>query len=187
MIHLNPIEVGWLSVNLIAAVLTIIALIEARADWAILRAFNGSARGIVARATIRRETFRLGSQVALLLVAVPSIFSDREVVLTLPLVALLTVPVFILANTLSDRRMRHAIAHKLEADIVKERDASLERMEARLNAKADIRAGRLNARADERAGIVTEQADELQAVADDTADKVTDVQTKVTDLSERTS
>ena len=157
MIHLNAIELGWISVNLIAAAMTVAALLEARSDWAILKGFNGSARGIVARATIRRETFRLCSQVALLLVAVPAIFSDREVVLTLPLVALLCVPVFILANTLSDRRMRHALAHKLEADIVKERDASLNRMEARLNARAD-----------ERAGLVTEQAEGLQAVADET-------------------
>jgi hypothetical protein len=157
MIHLNAVELGWITVNLVAAVLTVAALIDARSDWSALKAFNGSARGIVARGNFRRETFRLGSQLALLLVALPSVFTNREVNLSLSLVALLLVPVFILANTLSDRQMRHALAHKLEADIVKERDASLGLMEARLNARAD-----------ERAGIVTEQAEGLQAVADET-------------------
>ena len=164
MIHVSPLEVAWLSVNVIAATMTIAALIEARNDWAVLRAYNGSARGIVARATIRRETFRLGSQLALLTVALPSIFSDREVVLTLPLVALLCVPVFILANTISDRRMRNALAHKLEAEILKERDASLLRMEERLNDRAD-----------KRAGIVKDKADDLREVADKTAVQVGEI------------
>jgi hypothetical protein len=193
MIHLNAVEVAWITINVIAATMTIAALLEARHDWAVLRKFNGSARGVVARGTIRRETFRLLSQLALLAIALPAVFSDREIVLTPTLILLLSVPVFILANTISDRRTRNVLHAKLEEDIVKERDASLDRLRTELNADADARAAGLNARADEReaaanvraddhakvagarAAVVTKRADEIKVTADETAVEVHEI------------
>ena len=165
MISLNAVEVFWITTNVIAAAMTIAALVEARQDALVLAKFNGSARGIVARGTVRRETFRLCSQLALLAVAIPSVFSDRDITLTPPLFALMTVPVWILFNTISDRQMRYRLNHKIDEEIAKERDLSLLRME-----------NRLNARADERAGVVTNRADELQEVSDDTNVRVQDIQ-----------
>jgi hypothetical protein len=165
VISLNAVEVFWIAINLLAAGMTTVALIEARADWAALRKFNGSARGIVARGTVRREVFRLCSQIALLAVAIPSVFSDRDIVLTPPLLALMSVPVWILLNTLSDRQMRYRLTHKLEEEIQKERDLSLLRME-----------DRLNARADQRAGIAGSRSADLQETADDTNVRVQDIQ-----------
>lgn len=167
MIALDPIEVAWITVNLVTAVLTVAALIEARRDWAALKRYNGSARGVVARANIRSEWIRLAIQVAMLVAAIPAVFSDGELVLTLPL--LILVPVLLLLNTLNARRVRGILGDKLEDEIRSEREASMVRMEARLNVRAD-----------ERAGIVTDKTDHIAEVAED-------VQAKVTDIAERTS
>jgi hypothetical protein len=179
---MSPIVIYWIASLVIALALTIAALLEAHRDWNALRKFNGSARGVVARATIRREWFRLATQVALLVVALPAITSTREIVMTPSLLALLMVPLFILANTLSDRAMRDRLAHKLAEEIVHERNASLLRMEDRLNVRADAREDAAHARADEhakaagdRAAVVTKQAGEIKVTADETAVEVHDI------------
>lgn len=176
MIMLNPIEALWITINLATAILTVAALVEARRDWAALKRFNGSTRGVVARANIRAEWIRLAIQVAMLVVVIPAVFSDRELELTLPLLIFLTVPVLLLVNTLNARRVRDVIGDKLEDEIKHERDASLVRMEARLNVRAD-----------ERAGIVTARAVDIAEQTNHIAEVAEDVQAKVTDIVERTA
>lgn len=164
----NAVEFIWITINLVAAIFTVGALVEARRDWAALKRYNGSARGVVARSNIRSEWIRLAIQVALLAIAVPAVFSDRPTPLTPTLLLFLSVPVLLLLNTVNARRVRGILSDKLDDELKREREASLVRMEARLNVRAD-----------ERAGIVTETQDHLVEVAED-------VQEKVTDIAERT-
>ncbi len=167
-VHLTGIELFWIVTNIITTVLTVVALADAHADWAVLRQFNGSARGVVARGNIRRERIRLLIQVAFLVIAIPAALTARETPISFPLLAFLSVPLLLLLNTLSDRRDRGILADKLSDEILHERLSSRERLVAMED--------RLNAKADERAGIVSDQATELHEVAADTHERVVDIQ-----------
>ena len=152
--NLSLVEAYWVGTSLITTIVTLMALADARQDVAAVSSLNGHVRGIVARGNFRREFIRLLVQVSFLAIAAPAVASDRETVITLPVLIFLAAPPLVLLNTLSDMRDRRRITRKYAADIETEREASARRLRERLD----------------------ERADTLQATADDTNARVQDIQ-----------
>lgn len=106
MIFVGPVELFWLAVNLMALALTVQALIEARHDRETVKRLNGRAREVAVAGDVRRAWERIVKVSLLLVVAVPGIFSDRDITLTPPIVALMLVPCIILLSAYRDSRER---------------------------------------------------------------------------------
>ena len=131
-LSVHPVEAVWFIVNLTTFLLTVSAFVDARADRAAVKLLNGHGRELIANATIRREGIRLTIQVLLLVVVVPGLFSDRAIVLSVPLVALMIVPVLLLLNSFFDARDRKALTVLVAADIVSDASRRFDRIEAAL-------------------------------------------------------
>ena len=117
MVDVHHVEAIWVLINLTTFVLTLSALIDARADRSAVKLLNGHARELVAEATVRREGLRLIVQSLLLVVVVPGLFSSREIVLSPAVVALMTVPVVLLSSSFFDARNRKALTALVAAEI----------------------------------------------------------------------
>lgn len=109
MISIGPVEGLWLTVNAGTLLLTAAALVEAERDRRAVRRLNGKARRIATAGNVRREVLRTVVQVLLLLVAVPAIFSDREITLSPPIVELMTVAIVLLISSIWDARERRRL------------------------------------------------------------------------------
>lgn len=110
---LNGVEAFWIGTNLLTTVGTVYALRETFRDRHAVRLLNGAARAIIARGNVRRETVRLYVQLVFLVIALPGIFDERDTPLTPWLFVFLSVPVALLASTISDIRERQRLARVL--------------------------------------------------------------------------
>ena len=106
MIFVGPVELFWLGVNVLSLALTIQALIEARRDRETVKRLNGRAREVAVAGDVRRAWERIVKVSLLIAVVVPQLFSDREIVLTPTIVALMLVPCVILLSAYRDQRER---------------------------------------------------------------------------------
>lgn len=120
-IYIDGLELAWLLVSLIAAVLTLVALGDARADRDAVALKNGPARTIVARDNVRREAVRLMTQFALIGVVIPGLFVDFPTPLSPAVLLLMLVPVLLLLNSALDLRERRRLARITIAAIEAER------------------------------------------------------------------
>lgn len=122
MISIGAIEALWIGVNALTLGLTVAALLDA---WHDLRIVTGAdrrkARTLTARGNVRREVIRVVVQFIFLGLALPAVFSDREITLTPFLVAFIAIPVLLLISTLFDTRDRNRLASMLLTDIATER------------------------------------------------------------------
>jgi hypothetical protein len=119
-ISVNAVEALWIGLNAVTALLTVFALLDARADAAAVKALNGRAKEIVARGNVRREWFRLIIQFLLLGVALPGLFTAREVSLNLVVIVLMSIPAILLLQSILDAMERHRLAVALRVKIMKE-------------------------------------------------------------------
>lgn len=106
MIHVNAVEALWIIINSAVFAMAVIALADARADREAVRALNGKARELAAEGIVRREVNRLIVQILLLLLAVPAMFSDRDINLSFGVVVLMTIPVVLLIGSAQDAHDR---------------------------------------------------------------------------------
>lgn len=158
---IGPIELLWITTNGFTFLLTAVALIDALQ----LPALEPGARQLVARGNIRRELLRLVVQTLLLLVAVPGLFSDREITLTPALAALIAVPVVLLISTIFDALDRRKL-RLMAFDVIKAEQASaLERIEAAVAVVGDKaeaayhEANQVNQKIDARTHAIAQGAD----------------------------
>ncbi len=158
----GPVEAVWIALTLTTAVLTVLALRDAHQRWNALRKYNGSARGIVARANIFEERVRLYVQVVLFVLGVPSLFRPGDVALTPFVVLFLTIAIALFLNTIHARTTRQRLDDVTEADLAHERD--ILRMEKRLNVRADDRSAVLIAKVEENTEISREAYHEANSV-----------------------
>lgn len=126
---MNVVEAVWISLNLITLILTLVLLIDARADRTAVRLLNGKARELAATGTVRRESFRVTVQALLLGVAVPGLFSDREAQLTPSVVMLIAVPAVLLVSSFLDYIDRKRMVVLVTADGLLVRNTTLDRIE----------------------------------------------------------
>lgn len=125
MIHVSPVEAYWVSINGLAALVTLWALVDSIADRRAVAALDGPATELAAAGNVRREAFRLLAQLILLGIAVPALFSDREIALITPagpnwgLLLLLALPWPIVVNTVGDsldrKKLKAIVREELEA------------------------------------------------------------------------
>jgi NADH:ubiquinone oxidoreductase subunit 4 (subunit M) len=108
-IHIGAVEMVWLGVTFLALMLAIREYIEARRDRDTVRRLNGRAREVAAVGSVRREGLRVVILGLLLSVAVPGIFSDREIVLSPAITALMLVPCLLLLGAYLDGRERRLL------------------------------------------------------------------------------
>ena len=126
---MNPVEAFWVFTNLAGALVTVALLFDAWQERrAYMRTPNDSARRqartLVVTGNVRREAIRLYMQIALLVLAVPSLLRPGDVpftfdlstpestaatISTVALLSLITVPVALLVNSLLDMRERHRL------------------------------------------------------------------------------
>ena len=130
-IDINLIEGIWVATSLSGAVVTGFAIVDAWGDRAAVKLLNGPIRRRIAHGALRRELFRLVVQILLLTVAIPAIFTPGDVPLSLPIIALMGIPITLLVQTLLDYNDRHALniltavaAMKLEAADAKQRNTT---------------------------------------------------------------
>jgi hypothetical protein len=105
-IHVGPIETAYIGLNLVTLALTINALLEAYRDRRAVKVLNGRAREVAAHGSVRRERFRVILQALLLLLAVPSVLSEREVTLTPFVAVLMLMSLLLLLSSYMDARER---------------------------------------------------------------------------------
>jgi len=117
-LSVGPLEALWIVTNLTTFALTLSALVDARADREAVKLLNGHARELAASGIVRREWIRLIVQMLLLAVAIPGVVSDREIVLTLPIAALMAVPCLLLLSSFLDARDRKALTVLVAADLL---------------------------------------------------------------------
>lgn len=112
IIDIDPVEAIWIGTNVFTLALTFKALWRAHGD---LRYAEGDknprhkVRVVAALGTRRREFLRVVANALLLSIAIPGVFSDKPIVLSPPLLALILVPVVLLTSTLFDTRDRTRI------------------------------------------------------------------------------
>lgn len=115
-LHVDALEALWFVVNTTTLALTLLALLEARRDLVIARndeTVRHQAREITAYGNLRREGLRVVTQLLLISVVVPGLFSDRPITLSPALLALVLVPVVVLTSTVFDARDRSKLGAML--------------------------------------------------------------------------
>lgn len=105
-LHVGPVELAWVLINGAALILTVLALIDARADARTVRALNGRAREIVTAGNVRREGLRVVAQILLLTLGVPALLSERNVGLSPFVLQLIALALVMLLSTALDARDR---------------------------------------------------------------------------------
>lgn len=109
MIHIGVVESVYIGINLVAALLTVMSLIEAERDRRAVKALNGRAREVAAGGNVRREVTRLVMQGILLSLAVPAAFSDRDINLSPTVAVLMAIPAVLLVESWLDGRERRVL------------------------------------------------------------------------------
>ena len=191
----GPLEAIWIVLNLITFALTVSALVDARADREAVKLLNGHARELAASGIVRREWIRLAVQTLLLTVAIPGVFIERDIVLSVPIGALMVVPVLLLLSSFLDARDRKALTVLVAADLLADattRFDQLERLvtentaistEAVVEAKrAYEEANNLNERMSAQDVQIATIGEQGVAVGERIEDTVEDTAAKVTDL-----
>lgn len=115
--HVDPVEGLWLGVNAVTVIVTAFSLWDALRARAIVHRLNGRAREIVANQNVRREIERLIKALLLASVIVPSLFSDRPIVLTWPIFALIAVPVVMMFGAIADAFTRRRLIRMAERNL----------------------------------------------------------------------
>jgi hypothetical protein len=114
-VNVNPVEAVWLAINLFAAGVIFGNVADAFSDWRHNRG-GDVARGVVTRASLRRELIDLYVVLALLVIVVPALFREGDIALT-PLLALfISAAAGIALNSYLDRRTRRVLRRLLWAD-----------------------------------------------------------------------
>lgn len=124
-LHVNEVEALWVLVTVAGFLLSFVALIDASTGFHLAKADDTAsheARELTASGNVRREFLRLVVSGLLLSIAIPALFSDRPVMLTPVLVALILVPVVMLLSTVADARDRGRLAGLLVTLVKVERD-----------------------------------------------------------------
>lgn len=105
----NPVEAAWLLINLFAAFVTFLNLIDAYQGW---RAVAGTSPAwrVQARANVRREVVSLVIVAGLLVIVLPSLTRPGDVELSLLLLVFMAVPVGMALNSYLDARTRRTLA-----------------------------------------------------------------------------
>lgn len=106
MIHVGTVELAWLGITFLALAICTGLLVDAVRDYRAVKALNGRAREVAVSGSVRGEAFRIVILACLFVVAVPGIFSDREVMLSLPIALLMAVPSLLLLWAYTDKRER---------------------------------------------------------------------------------
>jgi hypothetical protein len=104
MISVGPVEAVWIGLNFLAFVLTLGLLADAYRDRRAVAAANGAIRKTAINGRIVGERFRALINGCLLLVAVPSVFTDRETPLNPQVALLMAVPALMLLWAYLDTR-----------------------------------------------------------------------------------
>ena len=100
--YVDQIEAIWIVLNLVAFIVTVLALREAHQDRRAVLAYNGKARELAAWGNVRREIFRAVIQLLLLFLVLPGLYSDRPVSLSFGVVVLMSVSSLLLVATVWD-------------------------------------------------------------------------------------
>src|SRR6186713_3166098 len=128
-ISVGPIELIWITLNTVTLVLTVTAYFDARADRRAVRLLNGKARELAATGIVRSEGLRILKQVILLGIALPSLFSDREVPFNYFIAGLMALSLLLLYQSLAATRLRKALLILATAEAVDVKDVALARIE----------------------------------------------------------
>lgn len=136
--NVNEVEAVWLSVTLAGFVLTLFALWDAWVARGVVKRLNGHAREIAAAANVRREAIRLVVQTLFLIVVIPGLFSDRPLVLSISVAALIAVPVVLLANSVVDTVDRRRLIGVIETAMRLDSERSLGRIEAAIAENTEL-------------------------------------------------
>lgn len=131
------IETVWIVINLVTLFLTAVAFVEARADQLVIKNLNGKAREMVSQGITRREGLRVVVQLLLLLAVVPTVFKATSFG-WVTLFALMSVPVVLLLASVLDARGRRALIALTAADVLSDRESSMDRIERALAENTEI-------------------------------------------------
>lgn len=134
--NIDLIEFAWIAINSVTFILTVVAIVEARADETAVKLLNGHARELAARGIVRREWVRLYVQFVFLAIATPSLFTEagERTPLSYGVISLLmSAALALLYSTVRDRRDRQLMTVLVTADLVNRQETSLARIEAKLD------------------------------------------------------
>lgn len=106
MTHVDRVEALWLAIVVTALTLTLFGLWDAWQVRIIVNARNGKTREVLAGAAVRREVFHVIGLVCALLAVVPGLFEDYPTSFSLPVVALMLLPISLGASSAFDIRDR---------------------------------------------------------------------------------
>lgn len=118
--NINPVEAVWLGVGLIAAVVTLLNLIDAEQAR---RAVFGTSRAwrIQAAANVRREVVSLVMAIGTVLIVVPSLGRPGDVEMTALILVFMSIPFGLAVNSIFDARTRRTLARMVAAEMAAER------------------------------------------------------------------
>ena len=119
-VSVDPLEGLWLLVNLVALIVTGLAMIEALRDLAVARTDSEAqheARELTAFGNVRREGLRIVVQLLLLSLVIPGLLSDRPIPITPFVVVFIAIPVVLLVSTVFDARERVKLGAILLAEV----------------------------------------------------------------------
>lgn len=128
-IFIDPLELLWITINLVTILMTAAALADALAVKRDVEILNGRAREIAATGNVRREIYRLVVQVLLLTIVVPGLFREAPTPLNITVATLMAIPIVLLVSTLLDARDRRRLTVLVTTDIMAERESSMARLE----------------------------------------------------------
>lgn len=133
-VDINTVEAVWITINLLTLVVTIYALGSARADQKAVAILNGHARELSAFGQVRREFLRLIVQVLLLGLAIPGLFSDRDIDPLNPFVdTLILISLLIAISSVWDARDRKVLTTMAAVDLIKGQEQGFARIEHKLD------------------------------------------------------
>jgi hypothetical protein len=138
VVSVEPLEAVYVVINLTAFLLTLSALVDARADSQAVKLLNGQARELAAAGNVRREALRIVVLLLLLSIVVPGLHVDREIPLSPLVVALMGIPLVLLASTVFDSKDRRAMTAVVAADLLTAGNDHLQRIEDKLDRNTQI-------------------------------------------------
>ena len=199
----DPIEAFWLVVNLVTLAFTIAGLLDAIDNKRAVKLMNGYARELASSGNVRRSWLLSIIAGLLVVVVIPGLFVDRPVPPSPPVIALLLMPVALLVLVVTDARDRRRMTAITAAEIVIERESSIERLErlvlentaisqdaAQSAKEAFHEANSVNEKIAAQGAALVSQGEELAADRDRTAAVVQTIDTtaeQVADLHEGTA
>lgn len=137
-LSVHTLQTIWIVLNLTTFLLTLSALVDARADQAAVRSLNGKARELAAGAIVRRESFRLIVQTLFLALVIPGIFVRSAEERPYFMVILMAAAVVLLVSSLLDARDRRAMTILVTAEVFSHSSDALARIEDKLDENTRI-------------------------------------------------